>query len=298
MLGRRWLLFFMAVGVSGGGNSDGMKPKKGKKDRDKTPPQRLDRLVKFSKEWLSLNIRDAEGSKASKKFRNNFYNRVLGHIEKRADRMIKVYNAGWEEHGKRRCGYYDPQTTYGGPQVVPPEINDKKRIARKEYLDNQRDRRHNIIDEFKYVSITPQDWHHIRRQEDLNHIEQKILALEEWFRNHFDNATSVTMLVDEDDADDSGDRHRRAPAVNEDQGKFGTANTRYDKDDPIRGWKQISTGFRKWAERYIAYCRAEYVEKAFSKWATEIVWRKTENIYRCRVLGQEREGCKKKKEEY
>ena len=105
----------MAVGVTAAGK-DG----KGKKDRDKTPPQRLDRLVKFSKEWLSLNIRDAEGSKASNKFRNNFYNRVLGHIEKRADRMLKVYNAGWEENGKRRCGYYDPTTTYGGPQVVPP----------------------------------------------------------------------------------------------------------------------------------------------------------------------------------
>jgi len=29
---------------------------------------------------------------------------------------------------------------------------------------------------------------------------------------------------------------------------------RYDKNDPIRGIKQITTGYRKWAERYISAC--------------------------------------------
>ena len=70
---------------------------------------------------------------------------------------------------------------------------------------------------------------------------------------------------------------------------------RYDKNDPVRGWKQITTGFRKWAERYTAYCRGEYVSKAFSKYATENLWRKTETAYRCRILGQDRQNCKPKK---
>ena len=147
-----------------------------------------------------------------------------------------------------------------------------------------------IIDEFKWVSLTAQDWHHIRRDEDLNHIEDKIIELEKWFKQHLDSAVTLDMLTDDDDEDNS-ERHRRAPSVNTDQGKFGTANTRYDKSDPITGWKQIATGFRKWGERYVAYCAAEYVEKSFSKWATEVVWRKTENVYRCKVLGQDREGC-------
>merc|ERR1712003_25670 len=29
---------------------------------------------------------------------------------------------------------------------------------------------------------------------------------------------------------------------------------RYNREDPVQGTKQITTGFRKWAERYISQC--------------------------------------------
>jgi hypothetical protein len=39
---------------------------------------------------------------------------------------------------------------------------------------------------------------------------------------------------------------------------------RYDKDDPIRGLKQIMTGYRKWSTRYISECPGERNEKNHS----------------------------------
>jgi len=285
MTGRKWLVYFAVAGVVQAGKNG-----ERKEDKDKTPPQRLNRLVKFSREWLQLNIRDAEDSPATKQFRDALFKRLSDKIKRKTDRMLVVYNRE-NDRGEKRCGYFDPTTTYGGPQLVAPELNEDKKEARREYLETQRTRRHLIIDEFKWVSLTPQDWHHIRRDEDLNHIEDKILELENWFQVHLDNVVSLDMLTDSDSEEDETRHRRDAAKVNSDQGKSGTANTRYDKSDPITGWKQISTGFRKWGERYTAFCRAEYVRKAFSKWATEVVWRKTENVYRCKVLGQEREGC-------
>jgi hypothetical protein len=174
------------------------------------------------------------------------------------------------------------------------KINDKKRNERKAYLDSQRNKRHLIIDEFKYVALTPQEWHHIRRAEDIDHIEEKIRELEKWFEENLDDHDdlSAVILTEEDEEILEKNRHRRdSSKTNQDQGKFGTANSRYNKNDPVTGWKQICTGFRKWSERYIAYCGKEYKEKSFSKWATEKLWRGTEKVYRCKILDQDRDNC-------
>ena len=47
---------------------------------------------------------------------------------------------------------------------------------------------------------------------------------------------------------------------------------RYDKNNIIRGWKQITTGFRKWAERYVSTCKVQpgrQVERA-NKWFQQV----------------------------
>ena len=47
---------------------------------------------------------------------------------------------------------------------------------------------------------------------------------------------------------------------------------RYDKSNPVRGIQQISNGFKKWAQRYIADCKvqpARQVERA-AKWFTQL----------------------------
>jgi hypothetical protein len=50
--------------------------------------------------------------------------------------------------------------------------------------------------------------------------------------------------------------------------------------------KKITTGYRKWAERYIAYCNKQYVERRFSRWAFEHLWKKIPMVYK-KMKGQE-----------
>jgi hypothetical protein len=46
--------------------------------------------------------------------------------------------------------------------------------------------------------------------------------------------------------------------------------SRYDSNNPMRGIKQITTGFRKWAQRYIAECHGQrkffYQEKRMTRY--------------------------------
>jgi hypothetical protein len=45
---------------------------------------------------------------------------------------------------------------------------------------------------------------------------------------------------------------------------------RYDKNNPQRGLRQITTGFRKWAQRYISDCPGERKNKAHSQRADRL----------------------------
>jgi hypothetical protein len=49
---------------------------------------------------------------------------------------------------------------------------------------------------------------------------------------------------------------------------------RYDKSNPIRGIKQITTGYRKWSERYINECHGQrkykYQKQRMQKWFTTL----------------------------
>jgi len=49
---------------------------------------------------------------------------------------------------------------------------------------------------------------------------------------------------------------------------------RYDRDDPAIGTKQITTGFRKWAERYISQCSGQrnnqYQVNRMNRWNAKL----------------------------
>ena len=49
---------------------------------------------------------------------------------------------------------------------------------------------------------------------------------------------------------------------------------RYNRDDPAEGTKQITTGFRKWAERYLAECSGQrnyqHQVSRMNKWNTKL----------------------------
>lgn len=68
---------------------------------------------------------------------------------------------------------------------------------------------------------------------------------------------------------DPEDRKRRAANDDKDD------EVRYDRDDPRKGTKQITTGFRKWAERYISACSGQknhnYQVMRMNKWTIKLL---------------------------
>jgi hypothetical protein len=64
-----------------------------------------------------------------------------------------------------------------------------------------------------------------------------------------------------------------------DFGKASDDLIRYDKKNALRGLRQIMTGYRKWAERYIDQCPAEKKDKTLSKWAN-LFRNKIEDVYK------------------
>ena len=56
---------------------------------------------------------------------------------------------------------------------------------------------------------------------------------------------------------------------------------RYDREDPVAGTKQITTGFRKWAERYLSACSGQktfsYQVKRMNKWNEKLQAHLTNN---------------------
>ena len=55
---------------------------------------------------------------------------------------------------------------------------------------------------------------------------------------------------------------------------------RYDKSNPIRGVKQITTGFRKWAERYVSGCKLQpkRQQDRAQKWHDKLIEKLQSNL--------------------
>lgn len=70
--------------------------------------------------------------------------------------------------------------------------------------------------------------------------------------------------------EDENDRHRRSTEKKK-QRTFSA---------PHIEWRKITTGYRKWAERYIKYCHSQYVEQRYSKWANDKLKEKITNLYK------------------
>ena len=51
--------------------------------------------------------------------REKAYNRFTNNISSKTARMLHIYN-NENEDGEKRCGYFDPLTTHGGPQLNQP----------------------------------------------------------------------------------------------------------------------------------------------------------------------------------
>ena len=73
------------------------------------------------------------------------------------------------------------------------------------------------------------------------------------FRRRFEQCP----FYDEDQLPHGGPRPERKRREDDDTCENFPEFCRYDKSNPVRGLKQITTGFRKWAQRYVAECKVQ-----------------------------------------
>ena len=78
---------------------------------------------------------------------------------------------------------------------------------------------------------------------------QKFANNAERMERNFNRGNQRCGYYDEDNLPHGGPERKRREA---DDDVF-----RYDREDPAKGTKQITTGFRKWAERYISACSGQ-----------------------------------------
>ena len=101
--------------------------------------------------------------------------------------MYNIYSNTNDSTGVKRCGYFDPSTTYGGPQESPPKLNDNKKEARKDYLkeknNEERGARH-ILENKLGIDSTSQE-------RSIIH-ERTILG--NWFYNRLDYRLKTTLV--------------------------------------------------------------------------------------------------------
>jgi hypothetical protein len=76
--------------------------------------------------------------------------------------------------------------------------------------------------------------------------------------------------------DQDGHKISRRDADEDDDEAFA----RYDKDDVIRGLKQITTGFRKYAERYVSGCKLQpdRTQARLAKWHAKLLLKHYQHI--------------------
>jgi len=166
-------------------------------------------------------------------FYNNFFAEMVekdymkqGQADRYSKRMNDFLAKMGEAFDRETCGYYDDTSKHGGPDPNP-EVNSKGK---------------------------PRN----RRDEDGIHAEDLAEATAEWCadqmaNNYFING-AYTELSDAHWAEcchfDNAFCNGKAPRSG------AKANKSYDRlsDLPELKWKQITTGTRKWAQRYINNC--------------------------------------------
>ena len=104
-------------------------------------------------------------------------------------------------------------------------------------------------------------------EEILNGWFDELASKERWIAKFSSNADRMASAYDkcgfyDPSLPDGGPRQRRDIGDDDD--------LRYNQNDPRDAVKQITTGFRKWAERYIADCsghrREQHQIKRMEKW--------------------------------
>ena len=89
----------------------------------------------------------------------------------------------------------------------------------------------------------------------------------ERMERNFERGNQRCGFYDENQLPHGGPSERRKREIDAD-----SIWDRYDREDPSVGTKQITTGFRKWAERYLSECSGQrnynYQVNRMNKWNT------------------------------
>lgn len=197
-----------------------------KKVPPKTPEQRLNTLKSFFQRFTAEVVQPVAG--------DGYADRLNGRMQTMLSRMETAYN-------RPNCGFFDPTLKHGGPDPHPDHKNGdptgpkrNRRLAEEDSEDLQSQAcSGKVVNEDGSVETF----------DPLGSMRADCCALE-WFKAENETACN------------SGIRSGKK------KGKDQYARL---SNDPQLKWKQITTGTRKWAERYINNCHGQRKNKLITK---------------------------------
>jgi len=190
-----------------------------KKVPPRHPLNRLNKIRFFFDEFANDVVKTRLGENVAERFATRFGTNMLNNFE----------NA----FGRDNCGYYDSDSKHGGPDPMP--------------------------------HVRPNGKPRTRRDDSANEIEQDTAEIESWCQEVVDKDTFSTqqhgiccqLHTDGHTATDFCAKPIKVVTVKQGarSGASGGSNA-YDRlsSEPSLRWRQITTGARKWVERYISNC--------------------------------------------
>lgn len=151
--------------------------------------------------------------------------------ERFASRMNNFIDNLSDAYNRPNCGYYDPDSKHGGPDPNP----DTK------FNGKPRNRRETPVEDENYVDFDEQD-------------------AREFCDEYADNGQRAYCCGVDSEA------YGPCSSLERSSGNRG-ASTAYDRlsENPQLKWRQITTGTRKWAQRYINNCGGQRKKKLATK---------------------------------
>lgn len=196
--------------------------------------------------------------------------RVLNKLQAFADRMLKSFE-------RPTCGYYDPTTRHGGPDPEPHLRENGK--ARNPTNRKRRDAEWTPPSDATWIKA---DSSFMWLYEYCFTQNDEVLKNEDGSWNddrwNFVGDSDDLICLDEDDTCASFDMSTCQWSDNlgnvVPRGKRGGRKL---SDDPQIAWKQVTTGLKKWAQRYLNNCHgmrknnlpARRAKAMYNRWVAE-----------------------------
>lgn len=196
-----------------------------KKVPPRTPEQRLGTLSDFFVKFTDEVVTPVAGAK--------YAGRLNGRMQRMTDGMLAAYN-------RPNCGYFDASSKHGGPDPNPGVRPDGKPRNRRSMDEDNAEIVQQRCDEVNWDDMT-----------------------DELQGECCDPEAALVFSAGGDCDDGKCDLHCARINGSRSKGKGKGKKTHWERlsNDPQTKWKQIMTGCRKWAERYIGNCGGQRKNK-------------------------------------